>query len=88
MKTKKTATKVTATKATSKHCLCGCKAQTSSRFAPGHDARIHSIVLSIIKGEGKVKDLPSNEALQAYLASAPWMTKAMKKAIGLEAHAA
>lgn len=81
-------------------CLCGCGAKVpgTSRFAPGHDAKLHSLVLKTVKAEGdkgKLAELakatpavllPKGEVgkLQtAYLQNAPWMDASLKKAIGV-----
>lgn len=65
-------------------CLCGCKVKTTRNFAPGHDARLHSLVLRVAKGEADKKELPKSPRVRAYLVSAPWMTKKIAKSIGLE----
>ncbi len=81
-------------------CLCGCGARVpgTSRFAPGHDAKLHSLVLKTVKCEGdKVKLAELAKATPAvigpkgdvgkyqtaYLQTAPWMDAALKKAIGI-----
>lgn len=40
-------------------CLCGCGATTKSRFAPGHDARVHGWFKKVINGQMKKNELPS-----------------------------
>lgn len=87
-----------AAKNPSELCLCGCseKVPSSSRFRPGHDARLHSLVLKTIKAQGDKKALgeietdaklfPKGEQgrlQRAYLESAPWMDPATRKGIAL-----
>lgn len=64
-------------------CTCGCGAQTLARFLPGHDARLHSLVLKISRGQANKALLPAGERTAAYLATAPWATAEILKAIGL-----
>ena len=39
-------------------CECGCGGDTKRRFVPGHDAKLHSMVLKVEKGKAKVGDFP------------------------------
>ncbi|AUX46079.1 uncharacterized protein SOCE26_075840 [Sorangium cellulosum] len=83
-KAKKTITTATG------HCLCGCGAQLAAkrRFALGHDAKLHSIVLKVFRGQADKSALPaacadSSSATVTYLRGAPWMTDEIRQAIGL-----
>lgn len=79
-------------------CLCGCseKVPATSRFRPGHDAKLHSLVLKTIKAQKDkdalaklAKDSPARlepkgeqgKLQLAYLKAAPWMDDATKKGI-------
>lgn len=80
----KTQTKKQTKKAQAKNtCICGCKTETGSNFAPGHDSKLHSLVARVAKGEAKASEVPKGERAREYLARAPWMTKKMRDAIGL-----
>lgn len=48
-------------------CLCGCGITVKRRFAQGHDARVHSWLKHVEKGERKASTLPGvlREALKA-----------------------
>ncbi|WP_437671470.1 hypothetical protein [Sorangium sp. So ce131] len=83
------ASKKTVTTATG-HCLCGCGAELAAkrRFALGHDAKLHSIVLKVFRGQADKSALPaacadSSSATVTYLRGAPWMTDEIRQAIGL-----
>ena len=66
-------------------CICGCLTPTHSKFAPGHDAKLHGAVLRIFRHKEDPSILLSSEVVRIYLASAPWMTRAMKRAFHLSA---
>lgn len=81
--------KKTVTNATG-HCLCGCGAELGPkrRFALGHDAKLHSIVLKVARGQVGRGALPEacfdkSSPTMAYLRGAPWMTDEIREAIGL-----
>lgn len=40
-------------------CLCGCGTKVKNRFAQGHDARVHSWLLAVERGERTIKSLPA-----------------------------
>ena len=54
-------------------CLCGCGTSCKSRFLPGHDAKLKSLLR---KAE---KPLKLNQEQTAYLQSASWMSKELWK---------
>lgn len=66
-------------------CLCGCGAELAAkrRFAQGHDAKLHSIVLKVARGQAAKSTLPATSTTVAYLRGAPWMTAEIRQAIGL-----
>ena len=64
-------------------CLCGCGSASKSRFLPGHDARLHSIVLRIHRGKAPKDELTEASATLDYLKTAPWMTDEIAKSIEL-----
>jgi hypothetical protein len=81
--------KKTVTNATG-HCLCGCGTELGPkrRFALGHDAKLHSIVLKVARGQVGRGALPEacfdkTSPTMAYLRGAPWMTDEIREAIGL-----
>jgi hypothetical protein len=39
-------------------CICGCKRETLSLYAPGHDARVKGILLKVERGDLKKEDVP------------------------------
>lgn len=41
-----------------KLCACGCSKPTAWTFAQGHDAKAHSVLRKVERGELKFKDLP------------------------------
>ncbi|MGK4002722.1 hypothetical protein WMF31_08875 [Sorangium sp. So ce1036] len=54
----------------------------------GHDAKLHSIVLKVARGQAGRGALPEacfdkSSATVAYLRGAPWMTDEIREAIGL-----
>jgi hypothetical protein len=65
-------------------CTCGCGRKTSASFLPGHDSKLHALVLKISRGEAKLSELPKSERTREYLGRAPWMTAALRKAVGVE----
>ncbi|WP_437285629.1 hypothetical protein [Sorangium sp. So ce406] len=71
-------------------CLCGCGAELAPkrRFALGHDAKLHSVVLKVARGQAGRGALPEAcvdkfSPTMNYLRGAPWMTDAIREAIGL-----
>ncbi|WP_437935274.1 hypothetical protein [Sorangium sp. So ce341] len=81
--------KKTVTNATGR-CLCGCGAELGPkrRFAQGHDAKLHSIVLKVARGQAGRGALPEacvdkHSPTMTYLNGAPWMTDEIREAIGL-----
>jgi hypothetical protein len=48
-------------------CLCGCGTTVKGRFAQGHDARVHSWLKHVERGERKASTLPGvlRKALKA-----------------------
>lgn len=40
-------------------CLCGCGTKVKNRFAQGHDARVHSWLLAVERGERTKASLPA-----------------------------
>lgn len=52
----KTDTKTTAS--TFNRCACGCKSPTARTFAPGHDAKLKSLVLQVVRDEIPVTKIP------------------------------
>ncbi|MGK4001137.1 hypothetical protein WMF31_00830 [Sorangium sp. So ce1036] len=71
-------------------CLCGCGAELGPkrRFALGHDAKLHSIVLKVARGQAGRGALPEacfdkSSATVEYLRGAPWMTDEIREAIGI-----
>ena len=68
---------------TKNECACGCGHKTTSTFLPGHDSKLHALVLKIGRGEAKASDLPKLAATREYLGHAPWMTAALRKAVGV-----
>ncbi|KYG10911.1 hypothetical protein BE21_09480 [Sorangium cellulosum] len=81
--------KKTVTNATGR-CLCGCGAELGPkrRFAQGHDAKLHSIVLKVARGQAGRGALPEAcvdkfSPTMTYLNGAPWMTDEIREAIGL-----
>ncbi|WP_437721797.1 hypothetical protein [Sorangium sp. So ce861] len=88
-KTKAPKTKKTVTNATGR-CLCGCGAELGPkrRFAQGHDAKLHSVVLKVARGQAGRGALPEacvdkHSPTMTYLNGAPWMTDEIREAIGL-----
>lgn len=61
-------------------CKCGCKTACKRNFVPGHDGRLHGLVLADIKAN--VQRAWEPETL-AYLSQATWVTPEMAKAIDL-----
>lgn len=51
-------------------CLCGCAGVTERRFLPGHDAKLHGMVVDAFKGE---KVLRVGKATFEYLQNAFYM---------------
>jgi len=49
----------TAAKGTARLCACGCGKPTARTFAQGHDAKAHSLILRVQRGELKASDLPA-----------------------------
>lgn len=39
-----------------KQCVCGCGSTTHARYAPGHDSRIHALVLRVERGVMQLTD--------------------------------
>ncbi|WP_437567876.1 hypothetical protein [Sorangium sp. So ce542] len=81
--------KKTVTNATGR-CLCGCGAELGPkrRFAQGHDAKLHSVVLKVARGQAGRGALPEacvdkHSPTMTYLNGAPWMTDEIREAIGL-----
>ena len=66
-----------------RNCLCGCGSPSKSRFLPGHDARLHGLVLRIFRGKASQDELPATPATREYLKTAPWMTDGIRTALGL-----
>lgn len=66
-------------------CLCGCGAEIGPkrRFAMGHDAKLHSLVLRVFRGKADKSELPTSEATTNYLRTAPWMKDEIREALGL-----
>lgn len=66
-------------------CLCGCGAELGDkrRFAIGHDAKLHSLVLKVLRGKADKSEVPATDATRAYLRTAPWMTDELREAIAL-----
>lgn len=80
-------------------CLCGCDAQVpgSSRFRPGHDAKLHGMVVKAYRATqlekpskeqvSQTKDLlkaiPTLPLTVEYLKQAPWMNPEIAKAVKL-----
>lgn len=64
-------------------CICGCGGNTSARFLPGHDAKLHSLVVRVHKGEANKGDVPKTVHAVEYLKQAPWMTKEIAATLGL-----
>lgn len=59
-----------------RYCLCGCGTEVTnkrSRFAPGHDSRLHAMVRKIERGEATLDVIPANQETRDYLIRAPWM---------------
>lgn len=59
-----------------RYCLCGCGTEVThkrSRFAPGHDSRLHALVRKIERGEATLDVIPANQETRDYLIRAPWM---------------
>ncbi len=81
--TKKTAKKA-ATNGHSHECACGCGKKVDSTFLPGHDSKLHALVLKIARGEAKTSDLPKLEQTREYLGRAPWMDAKLRKVVGVE----
>lgn len=67
-----------------KPCLCGCGFASKSRFLPGHDARLHSIVLKIHRGKMGKDEMTYAPATLTYLKTAPWMTDEIAASIDLD----
>ena len=58
-KPKATKGEAKAKKAKSTHdCICGCKRETMGLYAPGHDARVKGILISVERGKLPVADIP------------------------------
>ena len=64
-------------------CLCGCGAPSKSRFLPGHDARLHSLVLRIHRGKAGKDELTTAPETLDYLKTASWMTHEIAQSIEL-----
>jgi hypothetical protein len=66
-------------------CLCGCgtKLAGKRRFSQGHDAKLHSLVLRVHRGQASKEELPTLPATFEYLRSAPWMKPEIAASIGL-----
>ncbi len=66
-------------------CACGCGAKVSppSRFRPGHDARLKSVVMRVVRGKADPSTIPADGVTREYLMLAPWVTSEMAAAIGL-----
>ena len=69
----------------SEKCLCGCGAEIGPkrRFSIGHDAKLHSLVLRVHRGQAKKSELPNSEHTLSYLRSAPWMKDEIAESLGL-----
>jgi len=57
-----------------------------ARFLPGHDARLHSIVLRIHRGKANRDELTDAPETLDYLKTAPWMTEEIAESIKLHLH--
>ena len=66
-------------------CLCGCGTELGDkrRFAIGHDAKLHSLVLKVFRGKAQKDELPATDATRSYLQTAPWMTDEIREALSL-----
>lgn len=73
----------TKTKKDVPECACGCGHRTDNTFVQGHDSKLHSLVLRIARGEARISELPKSERTRSYLSDAPWMTRALRRALGL-----
>lgn len=67
-----------------KQCACGCGRRADATFAPGHDSKLHSLVMRIAAGEADLADLPKLAETREYLGRAKWMTAKLRKAVGVE----
>jgi hypothetical protein len=45
---------------TVRKCACGCGGETTSYFAPGHDARLHGWITKLADGRIEPKDIPAS----------------------------
>jgi len=64
-------------------CLCGCGFMSKARFLPGHDAKLHSLVLKIQRQKADKSELTTAPETLNYLNTAPWMNDEIRAAIGL-----
>lgn len=62
---------------------CGLQVGTKCRLAPGHDAKLHSLVLRVSRGQVGKDERPVSEASREYLCGAPWMKPELAEAIRL-----
>jgi hypothetical protein len=61
-----------------RECLCGCGTLITSkrsRFAPGHDSKLHAMVRKIDRGEATLDAIPDRKETRDYLITAGWMSK-------------
>lgn len=65
-------------------CACGCHNKAASTFLPGHDSKLHSLVMKISRGEAKTSELPKMKKTREYLVDAPWMNAKLRKAVGIQ----
>jgi hypothetical protein len=81
--------KAAAEPAAAGECLCGCgtKLTGKRRFSQGHDAKLHSLVLRVHRGQATKEELPTMPATFEYLRSAPWMKPEIAESIGLHGEA-
>ena len=64
-------------------CLCGCGFMSKARFLPGHDAKLHSLVLKIHRKQADKSELTTTPETLDYLKTAPWMNDEIRAAIEL-----
>lgn len=65
-------------------CFCGCGKKTADhkrRFLQGHDARLHSHVLKVAKGEMSKSSIPTDRPeVMEFIKTAKWATDEVMKA--------
>ena len=49
----------------------------------GHDARLKSVVMRVVRGEADPSSVPADGPTREYLMLAPWVTAEMARVIGL-----